>query len=157
MIDFFGAPWVAADRYELRPDARRFETWENAYALRAGLGAAVDYALELGLAPIRDRVRRLADGLREALADVPGATVRDLGRERCAIVSFTVDGLDPERTVAALREDGISIGTSTPGSTRLDAEARHLPTLLRAAPHVYNTEDEIDRLVAALRALSPGR
>ena len=153
MIDFFGAPWVATDRYELRPDARRFETWENAYALHAGLGAAVDYALGLGLDSIRDRVRHLADALRTGLADVPGAQVRDLGRERCAIVSFTVDGLEPTKTVAALRERGIAIGTSTPGSTRLDAEGRGLPTLLRAAPHVYNTDDEIERLVEGLREL----
>ena len=153
-IDHFAAPWTATDRYELRADARRFETWENAYALRAGLGAAVDYALDLGLEPIWDRVRDLADTLRDALADVPGATVRDLGRERCAIVSFTVDGLDPRPTVAALRERGIAIGASDPGSTRLDAEARNLPTLLRAAPHVYNTEAEIGRLVEALGELA---
>ena len=42
IIDHFGAPWVAADRYELRPDARRFETWENNYAARLGLGVAID-------------------------------------------------------------------------------------------------------------------
>ncbi|MEK6217270.1 MAG: aminotransferase class V-fold PLP-dependent enzyme, partial [Boseongicola sp.] len=29
MIDHFGAPWVARDQYQLREDARRFETWEN--------------------------------------------------------------------------------------------------------------------------------
>ena len=156
-IDFFGAPWVAADRYELRSDARRFETWENAYALRAGLGASVEYALALGLEPIRDRVRALAGALRDGLADVPGATVRDLGRERCAIVSFTVEGLDPRPTVATLRERGIAIGASDPGSTRLDAEARDLPTLLRAAPHVYNTEDEIGRLLEGLRGLVRSR
>ena len=154
MIDFFGAPWVAADRYELRPDARRFETWENAYALHAGLGAAIEYALDLGLEPIRDRVRRLAELLREGLADVPGAAVRDLGRERCAIVSFTVDGLEPKATVEALRERGIAIGTSLPATTRLDAEARDLPVMLRAAPHVYNTDDDIGQLVAELRELA---
>jgi cysteine desulfurase / selenocysteine lyase len=44
MIDHFAAPWVAADRYELRPDARRFETWENNYTARLGLGRAIDYA-----------------------------------------------------------------------------------------------------------------
>ena len=99
-------------------------------------------------------MRHLADGLRGGLIDVPGAEVRDLGRERCAIVSFTVEGLEPRPTVATLRERGIAIGASGPGSTRLDAEARGLPTLLRAAPHVYNTEDEIGRLLEALRELA---
>ena len=55
MIDHFAAPWVAKDRYQLRPDARRFETWENSYALRAGLGAALDYAMAIGLERIQDR------------------------------------------------------------------------------------------------------
>ena len=45
MLDHFAAPWVARDRYRLRDDARRFETWENNYAARLGLGVAVDYAL----------------------------------------------------------------------------------------------------------------
>ena len=39
MIDHFSAEWVARDRYDLRPDARRFENWENNYAARLGLGA----------------------------------------------------------------------------------------------------------------------
>ena len=49
MIDHFGAPWVAPDRYQLRADARRFETWENNYAARLGLGVAVDYAQAIGI------------------------------------------------------------------------------------------------------------
>ena len=77
----------------------------------------------------------------------------DLGAERCAIASFTVEGLDPRSTVAALRERGVHIGASDPGSTRLDAEARDLPTVFRAAPHYYNTEAELDRTVEALEAM----
>jgi len=48
MVDRFGAPWVARDRYELRDDERRFETWENSYAQHAELGAAIDYADQIG-------------------------------------------------------------------------------------------------------------
>ncbi len=58
VIDHFAAPWVAADRYELRKDARRFETWENNYAARLGLGVAVDYALAIGLDHIAVRCRK---------------------------------------------------------------------------------------------------
>ena len=152
MIDHFGAPWVAPDRYELRPDARRFETWENAYALRAGLGAAVDYALALGLPAIRERAWGLARALRSKLGTIPGCEVRDLGAEPCAIVSFTIEGLDPDSTVARLRKEGMAIGSSDPPSTRLDAEARPQPHLFRAAPHYYNPEEELDRLVETLAA-----
>ena len=153
MIDHFAAPWVAVDAYELRPDARRFENWENAYALRAGLHAAATYALALRLDKIQQRAWSLADYLRRELATTAGAEVCDIGREKCAIVSFAMREKNPENVVEALRGQGICIGTSIPSSTRIDAERRKLPVLLRAAPHYYNTEDDIDRLLTALRAL----
>lgn len=153
MIDHFGAPWIAKDRYALRPDARRFETWENSYALRAGMGAALDYAMEIGIDSIQTRAWGLAAHTRQLLEEVDGADVKDLGSEHCAIVSFTIDGLDPPESVAALRTKNIAIGTSRPSSTRLDAEARALPTVFRIAPHYYNTEDELECCIAALQAL----
>ncbi len=150
VIDHFAAPWVATNKYELRCDARRFENWENSYALRAGLGAAIEYALQLGMDDIKQRSWYLADYLRCALADLPGVIVRDLGAERCAIVSFTMAGADALATVEKLRKQNIVIGASEVDSTRLDAESRNLPTMLRAAPHYYNTTQEIDQLMAAL-------
>jgi cysteine desulfurase / selenocysteine lyase len=150
MIDHFAAPWVATNRYRLRDDARRFENWENAYALRAGLGVAIDYALELGLEAIQERAWALADDLRQRVEALPGGRVRDIGHRRSAIVSFTIDGLEPRPTVSRLRERGINIGASDPSSTRLDAEARRLPIVFRASPHYYNTEAELDRLLDAL-------
>lgn len=151
MIDMFAAEWETRDTYSLRRDARRFENWENAYALRAGLGAAARYACDVGLDVIEARARMLAERLRAHLQHFDGADVRDAGSERSAITSFTIEGLDPDATVAELRMRGVHIGSSTPSSTRLDAEARDLPMLLRAAPHYYNTEEEIDRLVEELR------
>ena len=153
MIDHFGAPWVSAETYQLRDDARRFETWENSYALRAGLGAAVDYAASLGMDAIRTRVRDLAGFCRDGLGAIKGGQVRDIGSEQCGIVSFTIAGLDADATVAALHKQGIIIGVSTPFSTRLDAEARNLPTVMRMAPHYYNTEHEIERFFTVLNAL----
>jgi selenocysteine lyase/cysteine desulfurase len=147
MIDHAGAPWVSRNAYRLRDDARRFETWESSIADRLGLAAAVDYALALGLEPIERRCRLLACRLRGGLAAIPGVTPRDLGRDPSAIVSFTIEGCDPRAFVAEAAAKGINIGASDPSSTRLDAEARHLPTLIRASPHYYNTEEEIDRLL----------
>jgi selenocysteine lyase/cysteine desulfurase len=153
MIDHFGAPWVATDRYELRDDARRFETWENNYAARLGLGIAVDYALGIGLLAIEERCRLLATRLRTGLSDIAGARVHDLGHSPNAIVSFTIGDVPAEKVVTWAAEAGITIGASDPSSTRLDAEARSLPPVVRASPHYYNTEDEIDRLLACCASL----
>jgi selenocysteine lyase/cysteine desulfurase len=155
MIDHFAAPWVSRDEYRLRDDARRFETWENNYAARLGLGAAVDYALNIGIGPIEQRCRLLAGRLRSGLAAIRGITIRDLGRTPAAIVSFTVDGQDADDIVSSAATVGITVGASHPSSTRIDAEARSLPPLVRASPHYYNTASEIDRLIGHLAGLTP--
>ncbi|MFZ1425629.1 MAG: aminotransferase class V-fold PLP-dependent enzyme [Geminicoccaceae bacterium] len=152
MIDHFGAPWVAPDRYELRPDARRFETWENNYAARLGLGVAIDYALELGLEAIEARCRLLADRLRVGLGAIPGVVVHDLGPRPAAIITFAVEGLEADVVKGLLAAAGINVSTSKASSTLLDATARRLPTLVRASPHCYNNEDEVDRLLETIRA-----
>ncbi len=153
MIDHFGAPWVARDRYELREDARRFETWENAYALRAGLGVAIDYADEVGIDLIESRVIMLADQTRSLLSALPNVSVKDLGKEKGGIVSFTIADKDPRQIVAQMADAGFAIGASSASSTRLDSERRNLPTMLRIAPHYYNSEGEIERAVAKLGEL----
>lgn len=155
MIDHFAAPWVARDSYQLRPDARRFETWENNYAARLGLRAAIDYALDIGMGPIEQRCRLLADRLRSGLASISGVKIRDLGSRPGAIVSFTMEGYEADAIVSSAAAAGITIGASDPSSTRIDAEIRSLPPLVRASPHYYNTEAEIDRLIGHLSGLTP--
>lgn len=153
MIDHFGAPWVARDRYELREDARRFETWENSYALRAGLGAALDYADQIGIELINQRVGQLAEEARNSLSELHSVEVRDLGQTQCGIVSFSVAGFEAQPIVKEMARLGYAIGASIPSSTRIDSERRNLPTLLRIAPHYYNTKDEIHGAVACLASL----
>lgn len=147
MIDHFAAPWTSRGAYTLRKDARRFETWEHSYANVLGLGAAVDYALDLGLDQIGERTRCLSDHLRAGLRQRPEVVLRDLGRTPSAIVSFTLNGIAAQDFAAEAKARGVIVGTSNPSSTRLDAEARALPELVRAAPHYFNTEDEVERLI----------
>jgi selenocysteine lyase/cysteine desulfurase len=151
-LDLQAASWVAPDRYEIRPDARRFENWESFVAGRLGLAAAADYAMGLGLDAIWARVRHLADTTRARLATLPGAQVRDLGTTRCGIVTFTIEGRDPEAIKATLAAAGINATTSSAASTRLDMSRRKLDKVVRLGLHYYNTETEIDRLMAALAA-----
>jgi cysteine desulfurase / selenocysteine lyase len=150
MLDLHAATWVARDRYELRPDARRFEMWESNIAATLGLGAALDYAMSWGLPAIRDRVYQLADDLRERLSDLPGVRVHDIGRERCGIVTFTVAGMPPGQVKELLAAHRVNVSVSRAPSTRLDMEARGLDELVRASVHYYNTGNELDVLCRAL-------
>jgi len=151
LLDLHAATWTGPDTYEVHPDARRFETWEGHVAGVVGLGVAVDYALDRGLEAVRERTRRLARTLRGALADVPGVTVHDRGRVRCGITTFTAEQQTAEAIRADLRARTVNVSVSPPSSTRLDAEDRGLPPLVRASVHYYNTEAEIDAFVAALQ------
>lgn len=153
-IDLQGARWTAPDRYELRADARRYENWESYVAGQLGLGVAIDYALGWSLAAIAARVGALAETLRRELAAIRGVAVRDLGRRRSGIVTFTVEGTDAREIVRRLRADAINVAASGPSSTLLDARARGLPDLVRASVHYYNSETEVARFVRAVATLA---
>jgi selenocysteine lyase/cysteine desulfurase len=153
LLDLHAARWTARDRYEIRPDARRFENWERNFAAKLGLGAAVRYAMDWSLEAIWARVEPLANQLRARLERLPGVKVRDLGETRCGIVTFTVEGRQPEALRQALRARQINVTTSTVFSTRLDMESRRLTELVRASLHYYNSEAEIDRFCTTLAEL----
>jgi selenocysteine lyase/cysteine desulfurase len=157
LLDLHAATWTGPDTYEIQPDARRFETWESHVAGQVGLGAAVDYALERGdpgspgLDAIFERIQHVAGALREGLRTVFGVTVHDVGRTRCGITTFSAEQMTAAEIQAALRNRNVNVSVSPRSSTRLDAEARALPDLVRASVHYYNTEDEVARFVSTLR------
>ncbi|MCB0033190.1 MAG: aminotransferase class V-fold PLP-dependent enzyme, partial [Anaerolineales bacterium] len=152
-IDLHSAKWIGREVYEIRPDARRFENWENNYAAKIGLGVAVDYALALGMEPIWERLSSLAAHLRESLSNIPGVTVHDLGRVKGGIVTFAVEGHAAVAIKEQLQAQQINTSTTTVFSTRLDMEARQLPDLVRASLHYFNTEEEIGRFCEVLNGL----
>ena len=154
LMEGHAAEWVEPERYVIRPDAKRFEVWESNVAARLGFGAAIEYAQALGLERIWTRVQALAETLRTRLAAVPGVSVRDLGVVRGGIVSFTVRGVDAARVKAALRAASINVTVSPARGTLLDIRARGLSEVLRASVHYYNTDEEIDRLVAEVARLA---
>jgi cysteine desulfurase / selenocysteine lyase len=150
-LDLHAATWTAPDRYEVRADARRFENWETNYAAKIGLGVAVDYALSWGLDAIEERVTGLAEYLRNELRQLPGVEVHDQGQRRCGIVTFTVDGVPAQQVQQHLSSAGVNVSVSLVDYARLDLPARGLSDLVRASVHYYNTTEEIDRLLSALR------
>lgn len=150
-VDLLSAKWTAHNSYEFAAGAKRFENWESNVAGRVALGEAVRYAKAIGLNHIETRVAKLADVLREALSDIKGVQVRDLGQTKCGIVTFTKEGRDPQFIEERLREKGINVSIALMTSARLDLEARNLSSLVRASVHYFNTEDEISRFVQAVK------
>jgi selenocysteine lyase/cysteine desulfurase len=149
-LDMFAAEWTETDRYVLRDDARRFETWEANYAAKCGLGVAVEYVLQWGIGAIQERVTYLAALLRESLSQVPGVTVQDRGANLCGIVTFSVANHPSETIRAALAAHAINVTVAIRSGTRHDMQARELTDLVRASVHYYNTEAEIARFCEML-------
>lgn len=155
LIDHVAAPWIAPDAYRLREDARAYELFESDVAARLGLIAAADYALRLGIDAIADRVRALAERARAGLSALPGVEVRDLGRDRCGIVTFTVEGRQPVDVRDMLRKRGVTVTVSPTATSLLDMTARGLDNgVVRASPHYFVAENDIDRLITEVAVLS---
>lgn len=152
-LDLHAATWTAADRYEIRKDARRFENWESYVAGRLGLGAAADYALAIGMKNIEADIRAKAATLRQALGAIRGVTVRDLGENPGGIVTFTKAGKRAEAIKKALAAAKINVSVSGASSTLLDMTARKLSEVVRASVHYYNTPAEIKSLAKVIDRL----
>jgi selenocysteine lyase/cysteine desulfurase len=150
LLDLHSADWQPDASYRIRPDARRFENWEGYVAGKIGLGVAADYALSIGLEAIRDRVYGLAADLRERLSALPGVTVHDLGREKCAIVTFSHERTSATEMAAKLRRERVNVSVLPASWARLDFGRRGLDEVVRASVHYYNTETELERLIRAV-------
>jgi selenocysteine lyase/cysteine desulfurase len=148
--DMRGADWIDDDLYQPAPDAHRFESWEFAWALVLGTGAAATYANEVGIEPIRDRARALALTLRERLAALPGARVLDRGLERGATVTASFAGREPAQLVSELRQRGINTSSQTRIDAVLDYDEKGVDGALRMSPHYFNDDSDLDALIGAL-------
>jgi len=153
MLDLHAAEWVANDRYEIRPDARRFENWETNYAGKIGLGVAIDYALEWDVDITWRRIKSLAYKLRTQLSPLPGVIVRDRGVTQCGIVTFSVEDKSPDEIVSTLSKHNINVSVTRRSSTLLDMDARGLDNLVRASVHYYNSEEEVERFCRTVESL----
>jgi selenocysteine lyase/cysteine desulfurase len=150
LVDMRGARWIQADQFELENSARRFESWEFAYALVLGLGEAARYAASVGIEVARERSWSLAAYTRERLAGVDRIRVLDRGTQLSAIVTAEVKDTHASDVVTELREWGINTSWTAREYAVLDMDDKHALSALRVSPHYYNTREEIDMFVRAL-------
>ena len=155
-IDMRGAKWTAPDRYDVDPTAKRYEDWEFPYALVLGLRAAAEYASEVGIEEGGARARELATKLREGISEIRGATVLDRGRDLCAIVTASLDGIHASRIVEHLATHKINSAASLKWYGLLDFGPRGVESAVRLSPHYYNTLEEVDTAISALKELVQG-
>ena len=116
-----------------------------------GLGAAVDYLSKIGMKNIRTHSEQLtAYGLKR-LNQVKSLKIYGPSdsNDRGSVFSFTIDGIHPHDLATALDQEGIAIRSghhcAMPLHTRLGVTAT-----ARASFYLYNTEEEIDRLVEGI-------
>lgn len=150
--DLQSANWIRKDSFAFRDDARRFENWEHNVAGKIALGVAADYACDLGMDIIEDRIGLLAALLREKLRQMPGVNVHEDAEKLSGIVTFSCDGHDASAVQKYLRSHHINTSVVRHQINQLDFSQRGLPDINRASVHYYNTEQEIDsfcRIVSA--------
>ncbi|MEV6507583.1 N-methyl-L-tryptophan oxidase [Streptomyces sp. NPDC051642] len=151
--DVRGARWTAERSWELVPDAKRFELWEAAHALRLGLGAALTDLATLGVDTIAHHLATLAASLRDRLSALPGVQVTDPPASGGAIVTFVIDGLDASEVQRQLAYRRVHLIAVPAGHGRWDMDHRGLTKVVRASVHVYNDQDDLDALVEAVREI----
>lgn len=131
----------------------RFEAGTQMTSQVVGLGAAVKYLSEIGMDAIHAHEKKLTAYALDKLTQIPG--LRIIGPEntedRGGAVSFVVEGIHPHDLGQVLDAHGVSIRTGHHCAWPLHRACKANSTA-RASFYLYNTEDEVDALVEAVRA-----
>ena len=129
--------------YKESPD--RFQTGFRNYVGLAGMVSSITLLQNLGLDNIRKHIMKLSNLFIDEIGKIPESKVFGPEDEtkRTSIVSFDIKKNDPEKIVSILAEKGIIIARR---------EIYEKP-ILRISPHVFNTKDDILKLVEELKKL----
>ena len=129
---------------------QRFEAGTPNIAGVVGLDAAICYVQNVGLEAIAAYEQFLLDIATQELLALPGIRLIGTSAHKAAIVSFMVDGIHPHDLGTILDTDGVAIRAghhcAMPLMTRFG-----IPGTARASFGLYNTQDDITALIAALR------
>jgi cysteine desulfurase / selenocysteine lyase len=130
----------------------KFEAGTSPIAEGVGLGAAVDYLGGLGMDAVRAHERELTGYTLERIAEVDG--LRTFGPadldHRGGVVSFEVEGIHPHDLAELCDREGVCIRAGHHCAQPLMREMG-IPATARASFHVYNSREDVDRLIVALQ------
>ena len=147
---------VTFEKTTYQPPPLRFEAGTGSIGDAVGLGAAIDYVTALGLENIDRYEHELRLYAEEELGRVPGLTMIGTAAEKAGVMSFVLDGVRTEDVGGALDQEGIAVRSghhcAQPILRRFGLEST-----VRASLAPYNTREDIDALVSALRRLQAGR
>jgi cysteine desulfurase/selenocysteine lyase len=144
---------VSFERTEFKDPPYRFEAGTPAIEAAAALGVAIDYVQELGLDRIAAHEADLLAYATRAMQQVPGLRLVGTARAKCSVLSFVMEQAHPQDIGTLLDLDGIAVRTgqhcAQPVIERLGYSAT-----ARASLGLYNTQNDIDALVASLRRIA---
>lgn len=123
----------------------KFQTGFRNYVGMVGLESSANYLLKFGMENIRKKNLYLSNLLREELSKIKNIILygSEIPQERTSIVSFNIDGHDPQAIVEKLEKQNIVL------AVREILEKK----IVRASPHFFNTESEILRVIDAIKNL----
>jgi cysteine desulfurase/selenocysteine lyase len=147
---------VTFDKTVYQPAPARFEAGTGNLADAAGLAAALEYLERIGLENIARHEHDLLAYATAGLRTVPGLTLIGTAREKASVLSFLLEGFAPQEVGEALDRYGIAVRAghhcAQPILRRFGLEGT-----VRASLALYNTREEADCLVSALRQIAGSR
>jgi cysteine desulfurase / selenocysteine lyase len=128
----------------------KFEAGTPAIAEAVGMGAAVDYLVSIGMQAISDHEHAVMSYALDRLEEIPGVWV--FGPEakyKGGVTSFTLEGVHPHDISQILDQYGVAIRAGHHCAMPLH-EKFNLPATARASYYLYNTQEEVDRMIEAI-------
>lgn len=118
-----------------------------------GLAAAIDYMTDIGLNNIHEHEQKLLEYGLEKIKEVDGIELRGQADELAGIISFTMENAHPHDIGTILDQDGIAIRTGHHCAQPI-MDFMDIPATARASFGLYNTFEDVDRLVDGLHKVN---
>ncbi|MEZ5843999.1 MAG: cysteine desulfurase [Hyphomicrobiaceae bacterium] len=141
---------VSKDRITYGVTPNRYEAGTPPIVEAIGLGAALDYMMQIGREEIARHEAGLSDYAHARIAELNFVRIYGTAASKGAIVSFNVDGLHPHDVSTVVDRSGVAIRAGHHCAQPL-MEHFGVPAMCRASFALYNTRAEVDVLVEALR------